>query len=109
MAGDVIVTYEVLNELNGSLKQIIVEFEKAEGRSNDLEAAVGAPYGKTRLRDRAHSFEAGWNDRRGALKGDLEKIQERVEGTGREWADWDLEASKSTKVERNEVDTMEAV
>ncbi|MFB8387758.1 hypothetical protein ACFC3F_11530 [Microbacterium sp. NPDC055910] len=105
----VIVEYSVLNELNHSLKQIIVEFEKAEGRGDALEGQIGAPYGKTRLRDEAAEFESGWNDRRRVLKEDLLTIQDRVESTGREWANWDLEASKSGGVEVNEVDTMPRV
>lgn len=103
---DVIVTYDVLNELNGSLKQIILEFEKAEERADDLEDSVGTPYGKTRLRDASSEFESGWNDRRRGLREDLMKIQERVESTGRGWAEWDVEASRSTQVERNEAATM---
>jgi predicted nucleic acid-binding Zn-ribbon protein len=99
---DVVITYSVLNELNGSLKQIITEFDKANARSDDLEADIGAPYGKTRLRDRAHTFEAGWDDRRKALQNDLMTIQERVEKTGQEWADWDLKASQANKVEADE-------
>ncbi|WP_203581633.1 hypothetical protein [Microbacterium hibisci] len=101
---DVEISYSVLNELNGSLKQIIVEFEKANARSDDLESAIGAPYGKTRLRDRAHTFEEGWHVRRKALQEDLMTIQERVEKTGKEWESWDLEASKANEVEVDEAE-----
>jgi hypothetical protein len=34
------------------------------------------------------------------------KIQERVEATGKGWAEWDTEAAKELAVEANEVDTM---
>ncbi|WP_022889712.1 hypothetical protein [Agromyces italicus] len=103
---DVLIEYSVLNELNGSLKQIIVELENAEHRASDLEGDIGDPYGRNRLREAAEEFEDGWNDRRGALKEDLMKIQERVEATGKAWADWDSEAAASLAVEANEVDTM---
>ncbi|MBM7505723.1 hypothetical protein ACFPER_01305 [Agromyces aurantiacus] len=103
---DVLIEYGVLNELNGSLKQIIVELEKAEQRASALEDAIGDPYGKDRLREAAEEFEDGWDDRRAALKEDLMKIQERVEATGKAWAEWDAEASRQLAVEANEVDTM---
>ena len=103
---DVVVDYATLNELNHSLKQIIVELEKAERRSNDLEGAVGTPYGKTRLRDRVSEFESGWDDRRRVLKEDLLTLQDRVESTGREWENWDLDASRSGGVEIDEASTL---
>jgi hypothetical protein len=34
------------------------------------------------------------------------KIQERVEATGKGWAEWDTAAAKELAVEANEVDTM---
>jgi DNA repair exonuclease SbcCD ATPase subunit len=106
---DVLVEYGVLNELNGSLKQIIVELENAEDRADTLEDDIGDPYGHDDLREAAEEFEDGWNDRRKALKEDLMKIQERVEGTGKAWAEWDTEASAELAVEADEADTMPTV
>ena len=103
---DVLIEYSVLNELNGSLKQIIVELEKAEARATTLEGDIGDPYGKNNLREAAEEFEDGWNDRRAALKEDLMKIQERVESTGKSWEEWDREVSNELSVEANEVSTM---
>ncbi len=40
---DVKISYSVLNELNGSLKQILVELEDASKRASALEAAIGDP------------------------------------------------------------------
>ncbi len=41
----------------------IEEFEHAGSRSNDLESAVGSPYGERALRDAASDFEGRWDDR----------------------------------------------
>ena len=106
---DVLIEYRVLNELNGSLKQIIVELEKAEDRASTLEGDIGDPYGRNRLREAAEEFEDGWNDRRAALKEDLMKIQERVEATGKGWEQWDRDASRQLAVEANEASTMPRV
>ena len=99
---DVSIPYEVLNELNGSLKQIIVEFDRAGGRSNDLEQAIGSPYDRSGLRDQADRFEGAWNDKRETLKQDVEEIQKHVEEVGKSWADWDAEASRSLSVDQGE-------
>ena len=105
----VLVEYTVLNELNGSLKQIIVELERAESRASNLAADITDPYGQSKLREAAAEFEDGWNNRRSALKESLMTIQKRVEGTGKAWADWDTEASQNLKVEANEASTMPRV
>ncbi|HET6672421.1 MAG TPA: hypothetical protein VFG92_03520 [Agromyces sp.] len=102
MSDGVLIPYEVLNELNGSLKQIIVEFDKAGDRSGALESAIGAPYGRTGLRDAADSFESAWDDKRETLKMDVEEIQKHVEEVGTAWTDWDTEASASLSVDRGE-------
>jgi hypothetical protein len=102
MSADVEIPYEVLNELNGSLKQIIVEFEKAGSRSNALESAIGNPLGRNSLRDEADRFEGDWDDKRETLRQDVVDTQRHVEDVGKGWADWDLEASKELTVDAGE-------
>lgn len=102
MAGEVLIPYEVLNELNGSLKQIIVEFENATARSESLEAAIGSPQDRSNLRSQAQRFEEAWDDKRDTLKQNVESIQEQVEKVGKSWVDWDLEARKSLSVDADE-------
>lgn len=99
---DVLIPYEVLNELNGSLKQIIVEFDKAGSRSNALEQAIGTPYDRSGLRDQADRFESEWDDKRETLKQDVEEIQKHVEEVGKSWTEWDEEASRSLSVDEGE-------
>ncbi|MET4780460.1 hypothetical protein [Glaciihabitans sp. UYNi722] len=95
---DVYVKVEHLNELNGSLKQILVEFTDAGKRTSALQDMIGRPDGESSLRDKTHDFEGGWDDRRNALVEKLTKIQSRVEGTCKGWQDFDLNAAKSLKV-----------
>ncbi|MFC6355188.1 hypothetical protein [Luethyella okanaganae] len=104
--GDIWIPMTDLSELNGSLKQIIVEFEDAEKRQNNVEAAIGSPDGRGELRSRCHDFEGGWNDRRSELLKNLQNVQARVEATGRGWKDFDLEAAASLRVEENEASTL---
>lgn len=103
---DVYIKVEHLNELNGSLKQILVEFADAKGRTNDLQDMIGSPDGRTDLKDKTHDFEGGWDDRRNALVEKLTKIQQRVEGTCTGWQDFDLEASKQLKASETAGDNL---
>jgi hypothetical protein len=96
---DVVITFSVLNELNGSLKQILVEFEDATKRGDAVEAAIGNPCGRGELRQAAEVFENGWDARRKYLKDDLAKVQEHVEAVGSKWAEWDTEASNKLSVD----------
>lgn len=79
MADGVVIDKTSLEALDEALRRTLVEFDRAVKRSRELENAIGAPYGKTRLRDRAHTFESGWDIRRGDLQESLKALQERVE------------------------------
>jgi len=102
MSADVEIPYEVLNELNGSLKQIIVEFDRAGRRSGVLESAIGSPLGRGGLRKQADRFEGAWNDKRETLKQDLAELQQHVEDVGKGWKDWDTEAAANLSVDVDE-------
>lgn len=102
MGNDVEIPYEVLNELSGSLKQIIVEFENAKNRSDALEAAIGNPLGRSSLRNQANSFEGQWDDKRQTLAEDVAGVLEHVEAVGKGWINWDLEASQQLELDNNE-------
>ena len=99
---DVYVRVDHLNRLNGSLKQILVEFDEAESRTDRLQEMIGRPDGRSGLRDRTHEFEGGWDDRRAALTAKLEGIQAAVESTCKGWQEFDLEAAKSLKLQEGE-------
>jgi hypothetical protein len=95
---DVFIRVDHLNRLNGSLKQIIVEFEDAEERTDALQNMIDRPDGRSELRDRTHDFEGGWDDRRNALIEKLSGIQAAVESTCSGWQEFDAEAAQQLKV-----------
>ncbi|MGA7147637.1 MAG: hypothetical protein WBX17_04005 [Microbacterium sp.] len=95
MGRDINIPMSDLEELNTSLKNIIDEFEKAGGRSGELEAAIGRPHGESALRDEVDRFESAWNDKRDTLKDDLKSVQESVHGVAQAWTDFDSEAATS--------------
>ena len=99
MSDGVEIPYELLNELNGSLKRIAVEFDRAGARSGALESAIGTPCGRSGLRTAADRFESEWDDKRETLKQDVLAFQERVDAIGRAWRDWDREAGASLDVD----------
>ncbi|WP_022889940.1 hypothetical protein [Agromyces italicus] len=102
MSDGVQIPYEVLNELNGSLKQIIVEFDQAGDRTGALEGAIGSPLGRNGLREQVDRFEGAWNDKRETLKQDVQELQKHVDEVGQAWVNWDTEASASLSVDQDE-------
>ncbi len=103
---DVYVKVEHLNELNGSLKQILVEFADAGSRTDRLQNMIGNPDGRTSLKDKTHDFEGGWDDRRNALIEKLTAIQAQVESTCTGWQGFDLDASKQLELDENAGSTL---
>ncbi|MBD3942062.1 hypothetical protein IF188_10175 [Microbacterium sp. NEAU-LLC] len=99
---DVYVKVDHLNRLNGSLKQIIVEFEDAAKNTDLLQSLIGHPDGRDGLYKRTHDFEGGWNDRRKQLLEKLTNIQASVEATCKGWEDFDLELSRDLAVQESD-------
>ncbi|GHD47273.1 flagellar protein FlgN [Mycetocola manganoxydans] len=95
---DVYIKVDHLNRLNGSLKQIIVEFTDAAERTNALQDMIDRPDGRSGLRDKTHDFEGGWDDRRSALIEKLTGIQSAVESTCSGWQEFDAEAAQQLTV-----------
>lgn len=90
---DVLITFDELLALRQQLDEIIVELESAGDRSNELEAAIGAPYGRGELRSKAGDFEGRWNDKRVDLARDMTKVRDHVQGVLEGFAEFDEEAS----------------
>ena len=84
-----------LQTLSDKLKAIVSELTDASSRQNNVEDAVGSPYGDSRLKDRCHDFEGSWNDSRDKLLTKLTEVSSRVEGTIKEWGNLDLELATS--------------
>ncbi len=90
---DVLIRYSELQLLNERLKSIVEELDGAVSRSEELEAAIGAPYGRAELRDRARDFEERWDIKRGDLARDMRKVQEHVQGVIDEFSQLDSDAA----------------
>lgn len=103
---DVYIKVDHLSRLNGSLKQILVEFHDAASRTDRLQDMIGNPDGRSGLRNRTHDFEGGWDDRRNALIEKLSGIQAAVENTCKGWQDFDLQLSKDLSLQENSADTL---
>ena len=89
---DVYVKVDHLNRLNGSLKQILVEFADAAKRTDVLQDMIGRPDGRSSLRDR-HPRVRGWLGRP-AQRPDPE-AERHPGGSGEHlpgWQDFDREA-----------------
>ena len=86
---DVVVHYDDLTTLNNSLKDIIAEFEQAGDRESDLQTAIGKPFGKSDLSDKAGDFESNWDIHRKKLLGDLQTVQQHVQGVLDGFQNWD--------------------
>lgn len=91
---DVFISYTELKEVDTSLKQILEELQEAQHRQEDLEGSIGRPYGQSKLRDRAHDFEGGWDDRRNKLIEDIGKVEQHLAGVLDGFENWDTKTSQ---------------
>ncbi|GAA3594621.1 flagellar protein FlgN [Agrococcus terreus] len=92
---DVLIKFEDLGTLNDYLKQIIAEFDAAEDRADQLEGAIGDPYGRNDLREAVEDFEDRWDDKRDELRDGMKSVQEHVQGVIDGFTDWDVETAAS--------------
>ena len=90
---DVYVKISELETVVSQLGSIIYEFDNATDRSEALEAAIGDPFHRGDLREKAEDFEERWDDKRGDLKESLEKVKEHVQGVIDGFTDWDSETA----------------
>ena len=97
MGDGVKLRYGDLEPLQTELKNIIDEFEHAGSRSNDLESAVGSPYGESELRDAASDFEGRWDDRRKKLMDNCKKVEEHVAAVIQGFQDFDRDAASKSE------------
>jgi hypothetical protein len=99
MSDGVDIPLSSMEKLNSALKDIIVEFEDAGGKTDALVDAIGYPFGRRDLRDAADEFEGAWNDKRETLKGHLHELQEQVEGVKTGWQQFDEDLAKELEHE----------
>ncbi|MEU6135640.1 flagellar protein FlgN [Nocardioides sp. NPDC047086] len=93
MADDFYIDLNQLNEVKDALKEITSEFEDAEDNADDLEDAIGDPYGRSELREAAEDFEDRWNHKRDELKESLADVLEHVKGVIENVEKWDSDTA----------------
>ncbi|MEI5585535.1 MULTISPECIES: hypothetical protein [unclassified Agromyces] len=99
MGDGVSIPLSSMEELDRALKDIVVEFDEAGGRTGRLVAAIGRPFGRSGLRDAADEFEGAWDDKRETLKGHLVELQKQVEGVRDGWESLDRDLAKHLEAE----------
>ncbi|MER6937017.1 flagellar protein FlgN [Nocardioides sp. NPDC127514] len=82
-----------LNTVKDELGKITKEFEDAEDRADDLEDAIGDPYGRNELREAAEDFEDRWNHKRDELKDSLDDVLEHIKGVIENVEKWDADTA----------------
>lgn len=82
-----------LNTVKDELSKITKEFEDAEDRADDLEDAIGDPYGRNELREAAEDFEDRWNHKRDELKESLNGVLEHIKGVIENVEKWDTDTA----------------
>lgn len=93
MGDGVLIKYTELKAVGDNLKKIIEELKEASNRADVLEEAIGDPYGKNKLREAAEEFEDGWDDRRGKLLEDIEKVEQHVAAVLEGFEEWDTDTA----------------
>ncbi|PJJ73265.1 hypothetical protein CLV46_2851 [Diaminobutyricimonas aerilata] len=89
MADKVWLNMQDLDEVNAGLKAAITDFKDATESNESAEEAVGRPDDRGELRSKVEAFEEDWNDKRGDLLENLEKLQEHLQGIIDGWQQFD--------------------
>lgn len=90
---DVYIKFDELKDAKEDLDAIIEEFEKASSRASALEDAIGDPFGKDTLRERAEDFEDRWNHKRDQLKDGLTGVRDHMKAVIDGVQDWDTDTA----------------
>lgn len=106
MADEVWIAYTELQSVNDQLIAILGELDGVNSKQDALEAAIGRPYDKSRLRNKAHDFEGRWDDKRNKLIEGLGGVQAHVQGVIDGCKAWDEETAASMEVDVTGVNTV---
>lgn len=99
MSDRIWIKYDELQAVSTQLLTIVEELESAHKSSDTLKDAIGSPYGRRSLQDKAGDFEKRWNDRRKDLARDIKKVQEHVQGVLDGVQEWDTQTAASLEVD----------
>ncbi|GAA4429370.1 hypothetical protein GCM10023169_31670 [Georgenia halophila] len=97
---DIYIDLGELETVKSQLDAIVTEFKKATDRSEALEAAIGRPFFRSELQDKAREFEERWDDKRTVLEGQLSDVRDHVKGVIDGVEKWDAEAAVSLTPEK---------
>jgi hypothetical protein len=87
------VSLDDLRRVSESLTAIVDEFENAVSNSEALEAAIGRPFGRGELKDKAEDIETRWDIKRGKLAEELTKVRDHVDAVVDETEKLDTDAA----------------
>lgn len=90
---DVYIKLSQLEQVVTEIEAIVDEFDNATSLSEELEAAISDPFGRSELRDKARDFEERWDDKRGELKDGLKGVKDHVDGVIKGVEQWDSETA----------------
>lgn len=96
---DVYISMGKLERTSSQLNSIVEEFENAVSSSEELESAIGQPFGRTELREKAQDFEERWDVKRDQLKDGLQDVQDHVEAIIESVTEFDIEAAIALETE----------
>ncbi|MGI6879944.1 hypothetical protein [Microbacterium sp. gxy059] len=89
---DVVISYSQLDSLIGKLNGIIPELEEGS-KGAALRDAIGEPFERSELTEKAEDTEDRWNDKRESLVKDLTKIRDFAQEIYDEYQTFDDEAA----------------
>ncbi|MGC5077325.1 hypothetical protein [Agrococcus sp. DT81.2] len=90
---DVLIKYSELERLLERLGSIITEFESASDRSSQIRDAVGYPFGRSELTDKASEAESRWSYKRGKLTESLIGIRDHAQALHDAFQEFDADAA----------------
>lgn len=90
---DVLIKYWELERLVERLSSIITEFENSGDRSSEIRDAVGYPFGRTELTDKASEAESRWSYKRGKLTESLIGIRDHGQALYEAFQEFDEDAA----------------
>ncbi|MTE24457.1 hypothetical protein [Microbacterium sp. ZXX196] len=89
---DVVISYATLESLIEKLSGMITELDTGS-KGSALRSAIGEPFGRSELTDRAEETEDRWNDKRESLVEDLTSIRDFSQEIHDGYAQFDDEAA----------------
>lgn len=90
---DIYLNTEEIDDVIRGLDVAIDEFDSAARVADQIADAVGRPDGRGALHGKVNDFEDDWNNTRGELKDNLDKLREHLQTIVDTWREWDAEAA----------------